>query len=180
MTIFICGGVRSGKSSLAQSLALQLSQGKHYYVATMIPTDADDLERIRLHLKDREGMGFETIECGRDILRALTGADRSGTFLLDSVTALYMNELFPPERDYAMDEGAAQRCTEALTVFAESVENAVFVSDFLFSDAQRYDPATETYRRGLGRIHCALAAVCDTVMEVSSGSITIHKGGLPQ
>ena len=50
MTVFIAGGVRSGKSGIAQKIALQLSSGKHYYVATMIPVDADDRERIRLHL----------------------------------------------------------------------------------------------------------------------------------
>jgi len=180
MTIFICGGVRSGKSSLAQELTRKLSRGKHYYVATMIPTDEDDRERIRLHLVDREGMGFETIECGRDILSSLQNADKEAAFLLDSVTALFMNELFPPEKSFTMDEMAAQRCTEGLIAFASSVENAVFVSDLLFSDARRYDDITESYRRGMGQIHCALAEACDTVIEVSSGSITIHKGGMPQ
>ena len=71
MTVLILGGVRSGKSGLGQQTALKLSSGQHYYIATMIPTDADDHERIRLHLLDREGMGFQTIEQGREVQQQL-------------------------------------------------------------------------------------------------------------
>ena len=102
MTVFISGGAKNGKSSLAQDLAVLLSKGGAlYYVATMIPADSEDEDRIRRHIADRDGMGFETVECGRDILSCLTKADKNGTFLLDSATALLMNELFrtyfPPE-----------------------------------------------------------------------------------
>lgn len=180
MTILVCGGVRSGKSSFAQELTLRLSRGKHYYVATMIPTDTDDQERIRLHLLDRADMGFETIEQGRDILHTLSVANFDAAFLVDSVTALFMNELFSPEANYAMDESAAQRCTEDLITFARIVKNAVFVSDYIFSDSLRYDNATECYRKGLGLIHCALAKACDTVIEVIAGQTIIHKGVLPE
>ena len=44
MTIFLSGGAKNGKSTLAQELAVKLSgAGKRYYVATMIPTDEEDL-----------------------------------------------------------------------------------------------------------------------------------------
>lgn len=180
MKIFITGGVRSGKSSLAQKLAMQLSTGNHYYVATMIPTDADDLNRIQLHLSDRQGMGFQTIEQGRGIENCLEKMEPSATVLLDSITALLMNELYLPENDYAPDESAAQRISDGLKTVADSVDNVVFVSDYLFSDAARYDASTERFRSSLGRIHCFLAQICDTVLEVSSAQIIIHKGGLPQ
>ena len=69
MRVFLSGGAKNGKSGYAQHLAVQLAQGgKHYYVATMIPVDEEDRERIRHHIADRAGMGFETIECGTDIL----------------------------------------------------------------------------------------------------------------
>ena len=77
MTIFVSGGAKSGKSSLAQDLTVALSNGgTHYYVATMIPVDDEDRERIRLHLLDRAGMGFETMECGRNILSCLHSQSR--------------------------------------------------------------------------------------------------------
>lgn len=179
MTVFISGGAKNGKSTLAQNLAVKLSQGgKHYYLATMIPVDDEDRERIRRHVEDRQGLGFETVECGRHILSCLEAADPNGTFLLDSVTALLMNELFPAEKNYEMDLQAAARCKEELTLFARTVRNAVIVSDYLYSDAIRYDESTETYRRCLADIDRALAGVCDTVIEVSAGQVILHKGEL--
>ena len=63
MIVFITGGAKNGKSSYAQELAVRLAAGgKHYYIATMIPVDEEDRERIRRHIADREGMGFETVE----------------------------------------------------------------------------------------------------------------------
>lgn len=181
MTILITGGAKNGKSSLAQTLALTLAKGgTHYYVATMIPADAEDDQRIRLHLLDREGMGFETIECGRHILDCLNGADKSGTFLLDSVTALLLNELFPDPTSCNMDLTAPERCAGELEAFVSCVDNAVIVSDYIYSDAMRYDQVTEQYRKGLALIDKTLARVCDTVIEVVAENLVVHKGALPQ
>ena len=96
MRVLISGGSKSGKSLFAQELTLRLANGgRRYYVATMIPADDEDRTRIRRHLAEREGMGFETIECGRELLACLQTADRNAAFLLDSTTALLMNALFP-------------------------------------------------------------------------------------
>lgn len=180
MTVFISGGAKNGKSTLAQNLAVTLSQsGKRYYVATMIPTDEEDYHRIRLHVADREGLGFETLECGRDILSCLNLADPDGTFLVDSATALLQNALFPVEKHYALDPEAARQCADELIVFAKSVRHAVIVSDYIYSDAMRYDESTELYRKLLAEIDRRLAQVCDTVIEVSAGRIITYKGELP-
>ena len=177
MTFFISGGAKNGKSTLAQNLAAAIAQGgKHYYVATMIPSDEEDPARIRHHIADRDGMGFETLECGRYLLSCLEVADRNGVFLVDSVTALLQNALFPMEQNYAPDLPAAQRCANDLRTFARTVRNAVFVSDYIYSDARRYDETTEMYRQCLGMIDRALAQECDTVIEVSAGQIIVHKG----
>lgn len=96
MKIFISGGCKNGKSSLAQQLAVKLSQGKkRYYLATMIPCDGEDLARIRRHRADRDGLEFETVEAGRNICAAIKDCDPAGSYLLDSVTALLLNELYP-------------------------------------------------------------------------------------
>ena len=181
MTVFISGGAKNGKSSLAQDLAVLLAKGGPlYYVATMIPADGEDEDRIRRHITDREGMGFETVECGKDILSCLAQADRNGAFLLDSATALLLNELFPDPTSCEMDAAAPMRCAQGLCAFAKSVKNAVIVSDYIYSDAALYDEVTETYRKGLAYIDRQLARVCDTVIEVSAGQIILHKGVLPE
>lgn len=181
MRIFISGGAKSGKSSLAQELTIKLSRGgRHYYVATMIPVDDEDRERIRLHLEDRAGMGFDTIECGSELTRLLPQAEPGAAFLVDSTTALVQNALFPPAQNYAPDPEGAFRCIRETECFAQAVENAVFVSDYIYDDPQRYDPATEQYRRCLADLDRRLARICDTVIEVVSGQMILHKGGLPE
>lgn len=179
MTVFISGGAKCGKSSLAQEITVALAKGgKRYYVATLIPGDAEDDERIRRHLADREGMGFETVECFRNVMECLETADTSGAFLVDSVTSLIQNSLFPVEKNYEMDLNAADRCADALVEFAKTVHHAVFVSDYIYSDAEAFSESTEMYRRCLANIDRCLARVSDTVIEVSAGRSVIHKGEL--
>ena len=179
MTIFISGGAKNGKSTLAQDLTVALSKGgKHYYVATMISSGAEDDDRIRRHIADREGMGFETVECFRNIMDCLKIAGKDGVFLVDSVTALIQNSLFPVEKNYEIDLNAANRCAEELVEFARTVRHAVFVSDYIYSDAEAFSESTEMYRKCLADIDRRLAAVCDTVIEVSAGQFIIHKGDL--
>ena len=179
MTYFLSGGAKNGKSTLAQDLTVALAKGgKHYYVATMISTGSEDDERIRRHIADRDGMGFETVECFRNIMDCLNIADKDGVFLVDSVTALIQNSLFPVEKNYEMDISAANRCADELVKFAGTVRHAVFVSDYIYSDAERYSESTEIYRKCLADIDRRLAKVCDTVIEVSTGQFAIHKGDL--
>ena len=179
MTYFFSGGAKCGKSSLAQDLTVALAKsGKHYYVATLIPSGSEDDDRIKKHLADRDGMGFETVVCFRNILDCLQTADKDGVFLVDSVTSLIQNSLFPVEKNYEMDIEAAKRCADELVEFAKTVRHAVFVSDYIYSDAERYSESTEMYRKCLADIDRRLAKDCDSVIEVSAGQFTIHKGDL--
>lgn len=179
MTYFISGGAKNGKSTHAQDLTVALAKGgKHYYVATMISTGEEDDKRIRRHIADRDGLGFETVECFKNIMDCLNTADRNGVFLVDSVTALIQNALFPIEKDYEMDLEAANRCADELVEFAKTVRHVVFVSDYIYSDAERYSESTEMYRKCLADIDRRLAAVCDTVVEMSAGQPIIHRGDL--
>ena len=179
MTYFISGGAKNGKSTLAQDLTVALAAGgKHYYVATMISTGAEDDDRIRRHIEDRDGMGFETVECFRNILYCLEVADKDGVFLVDSVTAMVQNALFPVEKNYEMDLEAAKRCGDELIEFAKKVRHVVYVSDYIYSDAERYSESTEAYRKSLADIDRRLAKICDTVVEVAAGQYFVHKGEL--
>ena len=164
---------------MAQDLSVALSKGgRQYYVATMISTGSEDNDRIRRHLADREGMGFETVECFRNIMDCLKIADKNGVFLVDSVTSLIQNSLFPVEKNYEMDLAGANRCADELVEFSQTVRHAVFVSDYIYSDAERYSESTEIYRKCLADIDRRLAKTCDTVIEVSAGQPIIHKGDL--
>lgn len=176
MIVFITGGAKNGKSSYAQRLAVKLAEnGPRYYIATMIPVDEEDNDRIRRHIADRAGLGFETVEQSRDILNCLPRVDGNATFLLDSVTALLMNELFLPP-DYRLNPEAGEKCVRELAQFSRSVKNIVLVSDYIYSDALRYDETTETYRKALADIDRKLAEISDVVLELSAGNVIVHKG----
>ena len=177
MIVFISGGCKNGKSIFAQKISVKLAQGqKMYYVATMIPYDDEDYARISRHLKEREGWGFETVECGKDILNVLDQVDTEATFMLDSVTALLLNEMFKGDYNGLPDKKAAEKVANELVELSKRVKNIILVSDFVYSDAMRYDSFTETYREGLSLVDRALAACADTVIEVCAANKIYHKG----
>ena len=109
MLIFIAGGAKSGKSHYAQDVTVRLAAGgRRYYIATMIPVDEEDNARIRAHIADRAGLGFETLEQGRNLPECLNRADKNAAYLLDSATALLMNEVFSDTVTWKPDETAAE------------------------------------------------------------------------
>lgn len=173
VNIFISGGCKNGKSYYAQHLAKRQAaeNGPLYYIATMEPADEEDDARILRHRRERDGWGFTTLEQSRNI--GALEADFSGSFLLDSVTALLSNEMF--RKDGAVDRTAYLRVAEELARLAEKSGNTVFVSDYIYSDAVKYEELTELYRKGLAWIDRTLADRCDAVIEVSYGSIHFLK-----
>lgn len=177
MTVFLSGGCKNGKSTLAEQIAVHLSRPEHlYYLATMIPHDEEDRLRIARHVQSRAGLGFQTVECGLGLAKALEKADPAGSYLLDSVTALLSNEMFRPAG--SVDLSAPERVARELTTLCR-LKHIVFVSDYIYSDALIYGDLTEEYRRGLAYIDRCLAAACDTVAEVSFGGRLIYKGEIP-
>ena len=77
-----------------------------------------------------------------------------------------------------MDIQGAKRCTDDLLTFAERVRHAVFVSDYIYSDAERYTESTQAYRKCLADADRKLVRCCDVVIEVTAGIPIIHKGEL--
>ena len=185
MNIFISGGCKNGKSLHAQELAKEMADEKHvplYYIATMIPSDDEDRLRIRRHIEARDGWGFITVEKPVHLMgmfdegfRDENGdpVDPHGAFLLDSVTALLSNEMFGPHGEY--DEDAGSRVRKDVEDFAAATGNTVFVSDYIYSDARRFDDWTENYRRSLAMCDRALAKICSQVIDTSFGTFTIIK-----
>jgi len=177
MKIFVSGGCKNGKSTTACRLAMQLAKGGPlYYVATMIPRDEEDQERIRYHVRRRKGLGFQTVEWGRNIAQCHLSKP-GATVLLDSVTALVQNEMFD-------DDGTFTPCPEKLATqllsFSQEADHVVFISDYLYSDAGCYDTYTKEYCRSLAHVDRALAEACDVVVEVCAATLTVHKGQLPR
>ena len=179
MTIFVSGGCKNGKSTYAQRLAKSLEAKSHsplYYIATMDPHDDEDNARIARHLRERAGWGFETLEQPRDLCALLGKTGGAGVYMLDSVTALVANEMFPyPEIDLA----AGERVAGDIKRFLASVQDAVLVSDFIYSGDGCYEGLTDDYLRALALCDRTAAKYCDCVLEVACGNVICHKGAAP-
>ena len=166
MKMFFSGGCKNGKSSLAEDCARVLAgEGPLYYLATMISTGAEDDARIARHLKEREGWGFETIECGRNLLPALERIDPAGAVLFDSITAQLACEMFGE----TIDKTAPARAGEELLTVSRYPEHFICTCDDLWRGGGRFDEWTELYRAGLAQICRRLAAEFDVVCEMTAG-----------
>ena len=172
--IYLTGGAKNGKSTLGQKLACKLARpGQLYYVATMIPHDGEDEARIARHRQERQGLGFITLEQGRDLAEL---ARPDGFYLVDSVTALLSNVMFGP--DGRFDPDAPRKVTEDLISFIRKAYGAVLVSDYIGGDGGRYDDYTRQYMAGLAYVDRQVAACCDTVAELAAGLPIVYKGSL--
>ena len=62
MRVLISGGAKNGKSTFAENLIVKLKgEDELFYLATMIPHDKEDLERIRRHKEERKDKGRRRI-----------------------------------------------------------------------------------------------------------------------
>lgn len=85
----VTGGARSGKSALAERLALRHA-GPRVYIATAQALDGEMAGRIRLH-QDRRGADWRLIEAPRDLVGALRDSDGQGLRLVDCLTLWLSN-----------------------------------------------------------------------------------------
>ncbi|NCA99800.1 MAG: hypothetical protein EOM08_06355 [Clostridia bacterium] len=176
MRLFVSGGCKNGKSSFAEAWAASgVKPGQPlYYLATMLPKDDEDHERVQRHRRQRADLRFQTVEIPGNILRVLQSCDRQGHFLLDSTTALLENAMFLA--DGSVDLQAGESLSADLRQLLTQLDQITFVSDYLGSDAFFYDPLVEEFRQSLAKIDRMLAQSCDVVVEICAGQPIIHKG----
>ena len=175
MKMLFSGGCKNGKSTLAEDCARALAKGGPlYYLATMIPRDEEDRERIRRHVLSRAGKGFETVERYTDIGGLTLPAD--GTALVECLCNLTANEMFEPE---GVGEGVAEKVIADVLQLAPQCRELVVVTNDIMSAGSDYDAATRAYMQALGKINAALSRKADRVLELVAGIPILLKGELP-
>ena len=195
MIVLVTGGASSGKSALAEQMALSLT-GPHVYLATMNGQGEAARERVARHRALRAGKGFETIERESDLAGLELPAQlRYGTVLVEDVGNLVANALFAPDglaseagsgdpggffaRIATDDEFArayAQRLAGDILSLVGQCANLVVVTNEVGCDGVRYDDATHAYLVLLGAVSCSLAEKADTVCESACGLPIVTKG----
>lgn len=88
-TILYTGGVRSGKSRLAEHRILELASSKPWYLATATPIDAEMRQRIEAHQKMRADR-FCTVEEPLELVERLR--ELHGAVLVECLS-LWLNNL---------------------------------------------------------------------------------------
>ncbi|QDF29128.1 bifunctional adenosylcobinamide kinase/adenosylcobinamide-phosphate guanylyltransferase [Halarcobacter anaerophilus] len=157
MKILYFGGQKSGKSSLAEKKALEISTNKPYYIATY-DNSYDDKEmkkRVNRHKEQREKK-FTTIEEAYDLTKVVKEKE---TFLVDCISMWIFNNL----------EKQEQELINQLEELEKIDCNIVFVLNEVTSGVIPFDKNSRKFVDLTGIIGQKLAKICDEVYEVKFG-----------
>jgi adenosylcobinamide kinase/adenosylcobinamide-phosphate guanylyltransferase len=172
MRTLISGGAGSGKSALAEDLALKSTAAVRVYLATMTVWGAEDRERVERHRALRWGKGFVTVERTERLDELTLPADC--VVLLEDLGNLAANECFGGQGF----PGAQERILAGLEVLSEQCRDLIVVSNELFSDGIAYPAQTQRYLELMAALNRRLAEGFDRVVEVTAGLPIVWKGVL--
>ncbi|MFJ7726478.1 bifunctional adenosylcobinamide kinase/adenosylcobinamide-phosphate guanylyltransferase [Neobacillus sp. NPDC097160] len=181
--IFITGGVRSGKSSLAEKLAIERKRNKDgqlYYIATGVPSDSEMQKRIEMHQKDRQTGEYQwkTIEKPIQIGTLADSISDNDIILLDCVTTLLNNELFSTEQTW--NGSYLKQIKEDIITGIIAIKNRagtmIVVSNEVLHESLMGSELVFLYGRMLGQIHQDLVREADQAIIVEAGIPIIRKG----
>ena len=158
MIVVVLGGASSGKSLVAQELAVRLPEPVTF-IATAPPetlTGDDEMAaKVAAH-QARRPSGWRTVEAGRDLVPAVASAE--GTIVIDALGTWVAGQ-----PDFGADAGELCR---ALTGRSG---DSVVVSDEVGFGVHPSTAAGRRFRDVLGEVNQAVAAVADEVLLVVAG-----------
>ena len=160
--ILIVGGARSGKSSLAETIAKTSEQVT--YIATATAFDTEMTKRITLHQQQRP-KDWRLIECPLLLCEALTQLSGSGqTVLVDCLTLWLNNQLYhQPEQDFVL---ARQGLADAVCQFEGKL---LLVSNEVGMGLVPMGELNRVFVDQQGWLNQQLARICDEVIFVAAG-----------
>lgn len=159
-SILITGGARSGKSALAEELALRPT-GRAVYIATSEIRDAEMDARIAAH-RARRGPEWRDIHAPTDLTGALRDSDGADPRLVDCLT-LWLTNLMLSGRDWK-SEGA--RLADALAAQHAPI---IFVTNEVGSGIVPDNALARDFRDAAGWLNQEIARACETVWLVAAG-----------
>ncbi|MBE5828255.1 MAG: hypothetical protein E7305_02205 [Butyrivibrio sp.] len=188
MMTLVVGVPDSGKSALAESLAVEQSEGeKRIYIATMIPFGQEGQNRVKKHRKLREGKGFFTVEAPVNVAESVKDLPEIGdaTCLLECVSNLVGNVMHEREllgEEYLADAGndgdlvsddfVVDRVIADIKALCSLCKNLVVVTNSFPGDEESYDDDTIRYVKLLDRVNEELLGISDVVFELKEGEWT--------
>lgn len=170
MKELILGGARSGKSALAERLALE-SGLKVSYIATATAGDGEMAERIAHH-RARRPAAWQLAEEPLRLASAMkTHAAPDACLIVDCLT-LWLNNLLA-----AGDEALLRAEREALLKTLPALPGTILmVSNEVGMGIVPLGELSRRYCDEAGRLHQELAQICERVVFVAAGLPLILKG----
>lgn len=151
-SILITGGARSGKSTLAERMTLDLGRPA-LYLATAEAGDGEMAERIALHRAHR-GTEWQTLAEPLALIRALEESDGGPPRLVDCIT-LWLSNLMFAERDW---KGEVEALAALLPRLGAPV---ILVTNEVGSGIVPDNRLARTFRDAQGWTNQRLAHACD-------------------
>ena len=159
-SILITGGVRSGKSRLAERMTLALGSPA-IYIATAEAHDAEMTERIARH-RARRGPEWHTISEPTKLVQALQDSDGDAPRLVDCLT-LWLSNLMLADRPI---EAEMSSLTQAMDRFDGTI---ILVANEVGWGIVPDNALARRFRDHAGRLNQAMATICDEVTLIVAG-----------
>ena len=168
--ILILGGARSGKSSHAQQMALDLGGTDVLFVATAEAYDDEMRVRIAAHQADRPA-GWRTVEAPRRVAEQIAAVG-AAVVLVDCLTLLASNALLSAGEGISPPQAEAAVLAEVdglLAVCRASDATWIMVSNEVGLGLVPPYPLGRLYRDALGRANQRIASAADRVILMVAG-----------
>lgn len=154
----VTGGIRSGKTALAEQLAIE-SGDAVVYVATATVGDEEMAQRVKRHVDSRPSH-WDLVEAPlrlASVLEAHGGETPAPFLLIDCMSLWVSNLLFAGEETFRYERGAF------LDVLRNYPGSIAIVSNEVGLGTIGMDPLTRRFCDELGWLNQSLAATCDRV-----------------
>jgi adenosylcobinamide kinase / adenosylcobinamide-phosphate guanylyltransferase len=182
--IFICGGVRSGKSSFAESRAdfykSAVPEAALHYIACGRAVDNEMSQRIRRHQDDRRKSehSWMTWECPVNVGSLSENFSSKDIVLLDCVTTLLTNVMFSAES--INERKLTEKIVQDVKKLSKNAGKLILVSNDVFCEPVSTNVFVKNFTKTLGMVHQKLVEMAAEAYSVKNGIPVLKKGrGIP-
>ena len=151
-SILVTGGARSGKSTLAERMTLEIGTSA-IYIATAESRDAEMADRIERH-RARRGSEWTTVSEPLDLSGALTASDGQGPRLVDCLT-LWLSNLMLSGRDWE------EETRSMLATLNDQSSPVIFVTNEVGAGIVPENKLARDFRDAAGLMNQHVARACD-------------------
>ncbi|SFE33051.1 bifunctional adenosylcobinamide kinase/adenosylcobinamide-phosphate guanylyltransferase [Alteribacillus iranensis] len=177
--IFVCGGVRSGKNAVGETLAADMrkEKGRLVYIATAQRTDTEMEKRIIKHQNDRERKqeGWVTLERQRNLSECVKHLNKQDTVFLDCLTTWLSNEMFTENVEHQMHH-VFDQIIKTIDYLRDASSHVIIISNDVFHEPVPQERLTKHYIKTLGALHQYVVSQANAAISMEHGLPIIKKG----